>query len=142
MNSVNLVGRLTRDPELRRTGAGKAVCSYSLAVKRPRTSDTTDFIECVTWQQGAEYLCQYGHRGDVVAVSGVLTPRKWTDREGKERTAWEVVTDTVELISGKRDDQSRTPQQTRPAGSAQPQQGYQQQEFYPPIAADDADLPF
>ena len=76
MNNVNLVGRLTKDPELRRTQDGTAVCSYSLAVKRPMVKDTTDFPECVSWRQSAEYLAQYGHRGDVVAVNGTLQSRE------------------------------------------------------------------
>ena len=85
MNSCNFVGRLCADPELRRTQDGTAVCSYSLAVKRPMVKDVTDFIDFVTWRQGAEYLAQYGHKGDVVAVTGTLQPRSWTDKEGNKR---------------------------------------------------------
>ena len=72
MNSCNFVGRLTAEIELRRTNNGKAVASYSLAVKRPRVADTTDFIEFVTWEQGAEYLAQYAKKGDVVAACGKI----------------------------------------------------------------------
>lgn len=62
MNNCQFVGRLTADPELRRTQEGTAVCSYSLAVKRPMTKDATDFLDFVTWRQGAEYLTQYAIR--------------------------------------------------------------------------------
>jgi single-strand DNA-binding protein len=143
MNSINIVGRLTAEPELRRTGDGTAVCSYSLAVKRPKVKDTTDFIACVTWRQGAEYLSQYGHKGDIVAVNGALCSRKWTDKEGRERKEWEVVTESVELLSSKRNEQtSDNTTQGRngyPGGGYQPQQSFGQ---YQRIDAPDANLPF
>ena len=161
MNSVNLVGRLCADPELRRTNDGTAVCSYSLAVKRPMVKDTTDFPECVSWRQSAEYLSQYGHRGDVVAVSGTLQSRKWTDKEGKQHTSWEVVTTSVELLSSKKknEESSNTTQPQNsypgsygaPQGYSQPQynqqgfSGYQQPSYqgsFAPIEGDDAQLPF
>ena len=93
MNSVNIIGRLTTELELRRTQDGTAVCSYTLAVKRPKVKDVTDFIECVTWRQGAEYLSKYGHKGDILAVSGSLQSRKWTDKNGNK--IWE--NDVVEF---------------------------------------------
>ena len=108
MNSINIVGRLTADPELRRTGDNTAVCSISVAVKRPRVKDTTDFIECVVWRQSAEYLHQYGHKGDVVAVSGSLQARTWKDKEGNNRKAWEVVAESVELLSSNKDSKPST----------------------------------
>ena len=106
MNSCNFVGRLCADPELRRTNEGTAVCSYSRAVKRPNVKDVTDFIDFVTWRQGAEYLAQYGHKGDVVAVTGTLQPRSWTDKEGNKRKAFEVVTTGVELLSSKKNSEA------------------------------------
>ena len=108
MNSINIVGRLTADPELRRTGDNTAVCSISVAVKRPKVKDTTDFIECVVWRQSAEYLSQYGHRGDVVAISGSLQSRSWKDKEGNNRKAWEVVAESVELLSSKKSSEVST----------------------------------
>lgn len=109
MNNCQFVGRLTADPELRRTQDGTAVCSYSLAVKRPMTKDATDFLDFVTWRQGAEYLTQYGHKGDIVAVSGALQARDWTDKNGNKRRAFEIVTTSVELLSSKRNSQDTTP---------------------------------
>lgn len=99
MNAVNLTGRLTNDVELKTTQNGKSVCSYTLAVNRPKVKDTTDFIVCVTWNQGAEYLCKYASKGDKVGVTGVLTSRKWQDKDGNNRVSFEVVTDTVEILS-------------------------------------------
>ena len=170
MNSCNFVGRLTAEIELRRTNNGKAVASYSLAVKRPRVADTTDFIEFVTWEQGAEYLSQYAKKGDVVAVCGTLQPRTWTDKDGNKRKAFEVVTTSVELLSSKKNaegnNQPTQPQNSYPGSYSQPQQSYQQPQYnqqgfggyqqngfqgqvyqppqggFAPIEADDPQLPF
>ena len=133
MNSCNFVGRLTADPELRRTQDGTAVCSYSLAVKRPMVKDTTDFIEFVTWRQSAEYLAQYGHKGDVVAATGSLQPRTWTDKDGNKRKAFEVVTTGVELLSSKKktEESSNTTQSQNsyPGGYGGAPQGYSQPQY-------------
>ena len=101
MNSINLVGRLTTDPELKQTNSGKSVCSFTLAVSRPRVKDTTDFINCNVWNQSAEYLTSYGHKGNLVAVTGVLTSRKYDDKDGNHRTAFEVVCDIVSICESK-----------------------------------------
>jgi single-strand DNA-binding protein len=90
---------LTSDIELKTTQNGKSVCSYTLAVNRPKVKDTTDFIVCVTWNQGAEYLSNYAHKGDKIGITGVLTSRKWQDQNGNNRISYEVVTDTVEILS-------------------------------------------
>lgn len=143
MNSIHIVGRLCADPELRRTTDGTAVCTYSLAVKRPKVKDTTDFINCVTWRQAAEFLSQYGHKGDAVAVTGILQSRKWQDKDGNNRTAWEVVTESVELLSSRKNSEgtgNTTPaQSSRPGGN-----GYGQQGFggYEQMDDDDPKLPF
>lgn len=150
MNSINIVGRLTADPELRRTQDGTAVCTYSLAVKRPKVKDTTDFIECVTWRQGAEYLSQYGHKGNVVAVSGSLQIRSWTDKDGNKRKTAEVVTYSVELLSSNRNSEGNS--NTTQAQNAYPgsnsfaqqvfgQSQYNQQSFQK-LAETDVDLPW
>lgn len=101
MNSINLVGRLVQDPELKQTNSGKSVCSFTLAVSRPRVKDTTDFINAVAWNQSAEYLANYGRKGNLVAVTGVLTSRKYDDKEGNHRTAFEVVCDLVSLCESR-----------------------------------------
>lgn len=145
MNSCNFVGRLTAEPELRRTPDGTAVCSFSLAVKRPMVKDTTDFIDFVSWRQSAEYLAQYGHKGDIVAVAGSLQPRSWTDKEGNKRKAFEVVTTGVELLSSKRESQpsgnTAQPKNGYPGGSSYAQPNYAQQNFSE-INDPDVNLPF
>lgn len=136
MNSINITGRLTNEVELRRTQSGTACCSFTLAVKRPKVKDTTDFVNFVVWQQGAEYLSQYGHKGDLVAVTGYLTTREWTDKDGNKRKTTEVTCDAVELLSSKRNSEASnnpTPAQNKPS--------YAQQSFHP-IDIPDADLPF
>ena len=106
MNSSNLVGRLTHDPELKTTPNGVSVCSFTIAVNRPRVKDTTDFINCVVWRQSAEYLAKYGHKGSLVAVSGALTSRKYTDKEGNNRTTFEVIADNVSLCESRQSGQA------------------------------------
>lgn len=104
MNSISITGRLMDNPELKTTQSGVSVCQYRLAVKRPKVKDTTDFLTVVSWRKGAEYLATYGRKGDMVAVRGVLTARNWEDRDGHKRTAYEVVSDTVELIGGRKEE--------------------------------------
>ena len=144
MNSCNMIGRLTADPELRRTPDNTAVCTFTLAVRRPRTKDTSDFVDCVAWRQNAEYLCQYGHKGEIVAVSGPLTSRKWVDKNGNNRINWEIQCDSVELLTSKKSETQQgnaQPQQNN--GFAQPryQQQYSQQNFAPMVDPD-VQLPF
>ena len=140
MNSTNHIGRLTADPELRRTGDGTAVCSFTLAVRRPRVKDTSDFIDFVAWRQSAEYLCQYGHKGDIVAVSGSLQSRKWTDKNGNNRLAWEINAESIELLSSKKESQAGS-NTTQKQNSYQGSNSYAQQNFAP-IDDPDCNLPF
>ena len=125
MNSTNHIGRMTADPELRRTGDGTAVCTFTLAVKRPMVKDAIDFIDFVAWRQSAEYLCQYGHKGDIVAVSGSLQSRKWKDKNDNNRINWEIIANSVELLSSKKSE--NTQQSSNTNSYAKPQ--YSQQNF-------------
>lgn len=111
MNSINICGRLTAQPELKTTQGGTNVCSFDLAVKRPKVKDTTDFLPCVVWRQGAEYISKYGHKGDMVAVSGVMTTRKWQDNNGNNRIAYEIVCDTVQIVSSAQQQNTAQPSQ-------------------------------
>ena len=143
MNSINLVGRLTADPELKTTQSGISVCTFSLAVNRPRVKDTTDFINCVAWRQSAEYLCNYGRKGNLVAVSGLLTSRKYDDSNGNHRVAYEVVCDALNLCENRSNSQVvQTPTQIT-NGSQRQNLGHQteQQSNLEEIAPDE-DLPF
>lgn len=99
MNSCDFIGRLTADPELKTTQSGLSVCSFTLAVKRPKVKDTTDFLNFVAWRQSAEYLCKYGSKGNLVGVSGVATSRAYEDKNGNKRVAFEIVADSLELLS-------------------------------------------
>lgn len=94
MNSVNLIGRLTRDPELRSTAAGESVCSFSLAVQRKfKNKDgeyVADFINCVAWRKTAEFISTYFKKGRQMGVQGELQTRKWDDN-GTARYAVEVI---------------------------------------------------
>ena len=125
-----MIGRLTADPELRRTTDGTAVCTFTLAVRRPRVKDTSDFIDFVAWRQSAEYLHQYGHKGDIVAVSGPLTSRKWKDKNDNNRINWEIQAETVELLSSKKDSQAggntTQKQNSYQGGNSYAQQNFQQ----------------
>lgn len=103
MNKVQFTGRLTADVELKQTTSGVSVCSFSLAVKRPRVKDKTDFINFVAWRGNAEFVCRYFKKGDAMEVSGVLTSRKYQDGNGNNRVAFEVECEDVSfcLTNGK-----------------------------------------
>lgn len=105
MNSINITGNICNDLELKSTQNGKPVLTFNVAVKRPFAKDTTDFIPLVVWDKNAEYLHRYGKKGSRIAVSGKLTTRKYQDKEGHNRTAFEVVCDSVELMDSKNDAQ-------------------------------------
>ena len=110
LNHIVLMGRLTRDPELRRTGSGLAVVSFSLAVDRDfgnrETGDReTDFIDIVAWRNTAEFVSKYFTKGRMAVVSGRLQIRNWTDKEGNKRRSAEVVADNVYFGDSKRDNQ-------------------------------------
>lgn len=100
LNKIILMGRLTRDPELRHTTqSNMAVCTFTLAVDRNRKSQTgerqTDFLDCVSWGRQAEFVTQWFSKGSMAIVVGQLQTRKWQDREGKTRVAYEIQCDEV-----------------------------------------------
>ena len=100
LNHITIMGRLTRDPELRRTGSGIAVASFTVAVDRDFASREsgereTDFIDCVAWRQTGEFVSKYFTKGSMAVVSGRLQIRDWTDRDGGKRRSAEVVADNV-----------------------------------------------
>lgn len=99
MNNTQIVGRICSEPERKATASGKSVTSIDVAVKRPFTKDTTDFLTVILWEKKCDYICQYGHKGDMVAVTGMMTTRKWQDKDGNNRTAYEIVCDTVQIVS-------------------------------------------
>ena len=108
LNHIVIMGRLTRDPELRRTGSGVAVASFTLAVDRdfsPKDGGEreTDFIDCVAWRQTGEFVSKYFAKGRMAVVSGRLQIRGWTDKDGNKRRTAEVIADNVYFGEGKRE---------------------------------------
>lgn len=101
MNSVILCGRTTTDIDLRTTTSGKSVTSFALAVDRPGTTDKTDFIPIVAWEKTAEFLQKYIGKGRKIIVEGFLSSRKYEDKNGNSRVAYEVVANRVEFADGK-----------------------------------------
>ena len=110
LNHIVLMGRLTRDPELRRTGSGIAVASFSQAVDRDVGSRATgeketDFIDIVAWRNTAEFVSKYFTKGRMAVVSGRLQIRNWNDKDGNKRRSAEVVADNIYFGDSKRDSQ-------------------------------------
>ena len=108
LNHITIMGRLVRDPELRRTGSGVAVASFTVAVDRDfggrdGGEKETDFIDCVAWRQTGEFVSKYFTKGRMAVVSGRLQIRSWTDKDGNKRRTAEVVADNVYFGDSKRD---------------------------------------
>ena len=108
LNHITVMGRLVRDPELRRTGSGVAVASFTVAVDRdysPKDGGErkTDFINCVAWRQTGEFISKYFTKGRMIVVDGRLEMRDWTDREGNKRTSAEINVDNAYFGDSKRD---------------------------------------
>lgn len=106
LNHITIMGRLTRDPELRRTGSGIAVASFTVAVDRDfggkdGGEKETDFIDCVAWRQTGEFVSKYFTKGRMIAVSGRLQIRSWTDKDGNKRRTAEIVADSAYFCGDK-----------------------------------------
>ena len=108
LNHITIMGRLTRDPELRRTGNGTAVASFTVAVDRdiaPQGQDReTDFIDCVAWRNTGEFVAKYFTKGRMIVVDGRLQMRKYTDKNGNNRTVAEIVANHCYFGDSKRED--------------------------------------
>lgn len=117
LNRALLVGRLTRDPELRRTGSGKAVTSFNLAVERNFKSDDqeADFINCVCWGKIAENTERYCSKGSMVSVDGRIQTRNYENNQGQKVFVTEVVADSVQFIDTRRNNRAteETPKQEK-----------------------------
>lgn len=121
LNHITIMGRLTRDPELRRTGSGIAVTSFTVAVDRDIKSSNSekevDFIDCVAWRQTGEFVGKYFTKGRMIVVSGKLQIRGWTDKDGNKRRTAEVIADNVYFGDSKTEShntQSANPYQAPP----------------------------
>ena len=107
LNRIVLMGRLTRDPELRRTNSGTAVASFNIAVDRDFKSQSgekeTDFIDIVAWRNTAEFVSKYFTKGRTAVVEGRLQIRDWTDKDGGKRRSAEVIADNVYFGDSKKE---------------------------------------
>lgn len=108
LNHITIMGRLTKDPELRRTNSGTSVASFTLAVDRDFGDKETDFIECVAWKNTADFVSKYFTKGRMAAVSGRLQIRNWTDKDGNKRKVAEVVADQVYFGDSKKEESGYT----------------------------------
>lgn len=134
LNHIVLQGRICKDPELRRTGSGAAVTSFSLAVDRDFKSQSgekeTDFIDVTAWRNTAEFVSRYFTKGRMAVVDGRLQIRDWVDKDGGKRRSAEVVADNVYFGDSKREDTCNTYQNS----------SVKTQDFEP--IEDDGELPF
>lgn len=164
LNHIVIMGRLIKDPELRRTGSGLPVASFSIACDRDYKSDSgereTDFVDVVAWRSTAEFVSKYFAKGRTAVVSGRLQIRAWTDKDGNKRRTAEIVADNVYFGDSKPDQgapayngfipQSSTPQAGHPMPPSTPsglQSRAEAPQFFPapPLTledGEDANLPF
>lgn len=148
LNHITIMGRLTRDPELRRTGSGIAVTSFTLAVDRDYKSNSgekeTDFIDCVAWRQTGEFVGKYFSKGRMAVASGKLQIREWTDKSGNKRRTAEVLAENVYFGDSKNESNDNRAQ----AGSSFVPPAYPAPNYAPPagdfapLDDEDAQLPF
>ena len=134
LNHITIMGRLTRDPELRRTASGISCVSFTLAVDRDYSGKDggekeTDFIDCVAWRSTADFVSKYFSKGRMAVASGRLQIRKWKNKDGENRYATEVVADNVYFADSKKEE---------PSGNSYtaPAQNFEM------LDDDDAQLPF
>lgn len=152
MNKVILMGRLTKDPEIRYTGTGEpiAIARYTIAVNRPYKKDgqtQADFINVVSYRKAAEFIEKYFKKGQMIAIVGRLQVRSWDDSEGKRHWSTEVITDEIHFAGGKNENGSATQEaaapQTAPAAPQSVVYPTADSGFYPvDESIEDDDLPF
>lgn len=145
LNRIILMGRLTKDPELRTTRSGATVASFSLAVDRDfkdksTGEKTTDFIDCIAWRNTAEFVSRYFSKGRMAVVVGSLQIRAWEDKDGNKRRTAEVIAESVYFGDSKREGDGGQTYTAPSSGSYQPQS--QSGGGYDDLADDDGELPF
>lgn len=151
MNRIELIGRLTRDPEVRNTTSGMTVASFSLAVERDFASNgakETDFINCVAWRNPGEYAAKYFKKGSLVAVAGRLQIKNWEDKDRNKRSTPEVVVDNLYSLGSKSDNSNTeksapTPKNAQSSNrkNSQPVNAKPASDFVP-VEDDEVPLPF
>ena len=138
LNKVILMGRLTKDPELRHTTSDKPVASFTLAVDRGYKKGEVDFINCVAWRGTAEFVSKWFTKGQLVAVSGRLSTRTYKDKDGNNRTVTEVVADEAYFAESKRNNTEGT----RDMGKTEFAENEPIQAEFEEVVGDDGELPF
>ncbi len=139
LNRVQLIGNLTRDPELRYTPNGNAVCSFSLATNRSWTIDTgekreeSEFHRIVSWNKLAEICSQYLTKGRKVYVEGRLSTRSWQGQDGAQRSTTEVVIDDMILLDNKRTEGTQATEEAQPAKPVEKQKEEKKEERKPEV---------
>lgn len=145
LNRIIIQGRLTADPELRYTQNQTAVASFTVAVERDYSQNgekETDFVSCVAWRQGGEFVSKYFHKGSMIVVDGRLQSRKWTDKEGNKRVSWEINAEHCYFGESKRSDSAAEPRSDSNA-PVPDYKGPEQQKFVDLGVGDgDGELPF
>ena len=151
LNKIIVMGRLTHDPELRRTGSGTPVCSFSIACDRDFKSQSgekeTDFFDVVAWRATGEFVSKYFAKGRMVVVEGRLQIREWQDKEGNKRRSAEVIADNVYFGDSRRDSSGDSGSGSYGGGYSAPAGGYAPAvgggaSGFAEIDEEDGDLPF
>lgn len=132
LNKITIMGRLTKDPELRRTNSGTAVASFTIAVDRDFGEKKADFINCVAWKGTGEFVSKHFTKGRPILISGRIETRQWTDKNDNKRTEVEVVAENVYFCDSK----------LMPAPQPYTAPVANQYEGFSEISEDDGDLPF
>ena len=148
INNVVLVGRITKDIEVRQTMSGNSCVSFTLAVKRIGKDEETDFINCVAWNKTAEFMEQYVKKGYLLGVSGRIQTRSYDNQQGQKVYVTEVICNSVQNLTPKQEhqEQQQPTQQQTTFNQTQQQQAsynpYRQQAFYPSFDVNEDELPF
>ena len=145
LNSVVMMGRLVADPELRTTPNGASVASFTIAVDRPfqrsGAEKVTDFFDLVAWRNQAEFISRFFHKGNLIAVQGYMTTRTYTDRNGVNRKAYELVVENAHFAESKRDAANAGPAPAAAPAAPAPAYSSGDKGDFTEIAGDD-DIPF
>ncbi|MEM5769969.1 MAG: single-stranded DNA-binding protein [Bacillota bacterium] len=151
LNKIFVMGRLTRDPELRHTSTNTPVASFTLAVDRDFKDKAsgekqTDFIDCVAWRQTGEFVSRYFSKGRMAVVEGRLQMRDWTDKDGNKRRAAEIVADQVYFGDSKKDGEGGGAGYNHDGYSAPATSNYgaapANEDSFAELSEDDGELPF
>lgn len=144
LNHITIMGRLTRDPELRTTQSGVSVASFTVAVDRDYAQGgqrDTDFIDCVGWRQTGEFVSKYFQKGSMIVVDGRLQSRHWEDRDGNKRVNWEINADRCYFGEAKRDGERIVPSRADPTSAAPSRNDSYGQQYRPAGAPRNVDPP-